>query len=69
MGENDIISEYNYDEFVPHKFERWMNFDASPPVGVPAPDFPLWHLDGRETSLSEVWSRHLYTVVEFGSFT
>jgi hypothetical protein len=46
-----------------------MNFDASPPLGQRAPDFPLWDLDGDETRLSTVWPRHVYTVVEFGSFT
>jgi hypothetical protein len=69
MVETDIISQYNYDAFVPHKFEPWMNFDASPRLGAPAPDFPLWRLDGSQTSLKEVWSLHNYTVVEFGSFT
>jgi hypothetical protein len=69
MTETEIIYQYNYDEFVPHKFERWMNFDASPRLGAPAPDFPLWQLDGSQTRLSEVWLKNLYTVVEFGSFT
>jgi hypothetical protein len=44
-------------------------FDTSPPLGQKAPDFPLWELDGSETRLSAVWSRHTYTIVEFGSFT
>ncbi len=66
---NDLLALYNYDSFVPEKFERWMNFDASPPLGRPAPDFPLWQLGGTQTSLSSVWSRHMYTVLEFGSFT
>ncbi len=66
---NDLLALYNYDSFVPEKFERWMNFDASPTLGRPASDFPLWQLDGTQTSLSSVWSRHAYTVVEFGSFT
>jgi hypothetical protein len=69
MDDSDLISRYNYDEFVPSKFQPWMRFDASPPLGQPAPDFPLWTLDGSETRLSEVWSRYAYTVVEFGSFT
>ena len=46
-----------------------MNFDASPELGSRAPDFPLQHLDGSETSLAEQWGAHSYTVVEFGSFT
>ncbi len=69
MTDADLMAQYNYDAFVPDKFERWLNFDASPPLGQPAPDFPLWDLDGRETRLSTVWSRFAYTVVEFGSFT
>ena len=69
MDDSDLVSRYNYDEFVPSKFQPWMRFDASPPLGQPAPDFPLWTLEGSETRLSEVWSRYAYTVVEFGSFT
>ena len=69
MTDPMLLSLYNYDEFVPVKFERWLNFGNSPPLGQKAPDFPLWHLDGRETHLSEIWSQHDYTVVEFGSFT
>jgi hypothetical protein len=69
MKNNDSIARYNYDEFIPAKFEPWMNFEKSPPLGQKAPDFPLWTLDGEETSLSNVWSQQVYTVVEFGSFT
>lgn len=69
MTDADLVVQYNYDAFVPNKFERWLNFEASPPLGQPAPDFPLWDLAGRETRLSAVWSRFAYTVVEFGSFT
>ncbi len=69
MTDPDLLSLYNYAEFIPGKFERWLNFQASPPLGELAPDFPLWHLDGRETRLSEIWSQHAFTVVEFGSFT
>lgn len=69
MTEPDLIARYNYDEFIPAKFEPWMNFAASPALGQPAPDFPLWHLDGSETRLSAIWSQHTYTLVEFGSFT
>jgi hypothetical protein len=69
MTEPDLIARYNYDAFVPEKFEPWLKFSASPPLGQVAPDFPLWGLDGGETRLSEIWSSHTYTVVEFGSFT
>ncbi len=69
MSDPDMVTRYNYDEFIPEKFQPWLNFEASPPLGEPAPDFPLWDLDGRETSLSAVWSRYTYSIVEFGSFT
>ena len=67
--QNDLVKKYNYDSFVSEKFEPWMNFDTSPVLGQPAPDFPLWDLSERETKLSIIWSSHLYTIVEFGSFT
>jgi hypothetical protein len=63
------VSDYNYDEFVPAKFGPLMRFDQSPTLGKRGPDFPLWHLDGSETSLSVILRESLYTVVEFGSFT
>lgn len=70
MTDENLVQRYNYDAFVPEKFGPWMNFGASPPLGQPAPDFPLWRLeDGERVLLSEVWSEHQYTVVEFGSFT
>lgn len=69
MSDLDLISRYNYDEFIPAKFEPWMNFDSSPALGIPAPDFPLWDLEQKETSLRQIISQNLYTVVEFGSFT
>lgn len=69
MDQEELLARYNYDAFVPAKFEPWMNFVASPPLGKGAPDFPLWQLDGAETRLSALWSRHTYTIVEFGSFT
>lgn len=69
MSDADILTRYNYDAFVPEKFEPWMRFDESPPLGQPVPDFPLTRLDGTTTHLSEIWSAHLYTIVEFGSFT
>jgi len=69
MADPDLIRRYNYDQFVAEKVFGWLNFEASPPLGQTAPDFPLWHLDGQETSLSKIWSANAYTVVEFGSFT
>jgi hypothetical protein len=70
MTDTDLLQRYNYDAFVPEKFEPWLNFDASPPLSQLAPDFPLWRLEDRQqTSLKEIWSAHSYTVVEFGSFT
>ena len=69
VGDQSMIERYNYNEFVPQKFEPWMRFEESPPLGRPAPDFPLWDLEGRETRFSAVWSVHTYTTVEFGSFT
>jgi hypothetical protein len=69
MDDADLLMRYNYDEFVREKFEPWLRFHDGPPLGTRAPDFPLWTLDGSETRLSEIWSRHLYTVVEFDSFT
>jgi hypothetical protein len=66
----DLLIRYNYDEFVREKFEPWMNFDDSPPVGQPAPSFPLWRMeDESETSLEAIWTANRFTVVEFGSFT
>ena len=69
MTDADLLAAYNYDEFVPHKFGPWMRFDESPQLGTTAPDFPLWDLDEKETSLSAIWSDNIFTIVEFGSFT
>lgn len=69
MNAQDIVSRYNYDKFVPEKVAPWINFDNSPALGHIAPDFPLWHLDATETSLLAICKQHLYTIVEFGSFT
>ncbi|MDL1943628.1 hypothetical protein FBQ99_14940 [Chloroflexi bacterium CFX2] len=66
---DDLLTRYNYDSFMPEKFEPWMNFAASPKTGAAGLDFPLWGLDQSPTRLSEVWSQHDYTIVEFGSFT
>jgi hypothetical protein len=62
-------ADYNYTRFVISEISHLLRFDQSPPVGAPAPDFPLWHLDGAPTSLKEIWSSNMYTVVEFGSFS
>lgn len=69
MTDADLAARYNYSEFIPAKFRPWLNFEASPKLGEPAPDFVLWNLDGSETRLSAIWSRYAYTIVEFGSFT
>lgn len=69
MSDSDLVVRYNYDAFVPEKFQPWLNFDAAPPLGQAAPDFPLWRLDGAATSLSALWSSAALTIVEFGSFT
>jgi hypothetical protein len=66
---DDLLTRYNYDMFVPEKFEPWLNFENSPKTGSTAPDFPVWDLDQTATHLSAVWSQHDFTVVEFGSFT
>ncbi len=63
------IDLYNYDEFVPEKFERWMRFDKSPELGTKIKHFDLCDLDENLTSLDIILSQSLYTVVEFGSFT
>jgi hypothetical protein len=64
-----VYTRIAYDSFVPDNFMPWMRFDASPALGDPAPDFPLWDLEEREVNLSSLWSEHLYTIVEFGSYT
>ena len=69
MSEQDLTTRYNYDEFTPEKVLPWLSFEQSPPIGETAPSFPLWYLDGTATSLNDLWSSHVYTVIEFGSFT
>lgn len=69
MNQSDLVTAYNYDEFMSEKVLPWLSFDNSPSLGEPAPDFPLWQLDGTETNLSDIWRQNRLTVVEFGSFT
>jgi hypothetical protein len=69
MNQSDLVTAYNHDEFTPEKVLPWLSFDNSSSLGEPAPDFPLWQLDGTETSLSNIWRQNRLTVVEFGSFT
>ncbi len=65
----DWITRYNYAAFVLDKVLPLLDFEHSPPLGKPAPSFPLWDLEGQETTLQAIWRRHDFTVVEFGSFT
>lgn len=69
MPDKDLLESYNYDHFVLEKFEPWMRFSESPQLGQLAPDFPLYHIDGGEIKLSQIWSTNLLTIIEFGSFT
>ena len=69
MQSKTFVEDYNYDVFHHTNFMKWMKWDESPVVGSEAPDFPLWHLDKTETSLSQLWSQHKFLIVEFGSFT
>ena len=64
-----LTEDYNHDVFVQEKFEHWMRFDESPPLGQPAPDFPLTTLDGEVIRLKKLWSKAAYTILEFGSLT
>jgi hypothetical protein len=68
-AESALIKRYNYDEFTPEKVLPLLTFEKSPSVGQSAPDFPLWHLDGEQVKLSDIWTSHTYTIVEFGSIT
>lgn len=69
MTDQNLTTAYNYNTFVPEKFERWMNFSASFLLGDKVPDFPLWRLDETQTSLLDELSQNRLTFVEFGSFT
>ncbi len=65
----NLTDAYNYDIFIDDKIEPWLNFEASPPIGTPAPDFPLTTLDGQTVHLSKIWRQAPYTIIEFGSLT
>jgi hypothetical protein len=69
MTDRGLIKAYNYDSFVPEKYERWLNFDSSLPLGKIIPDFTLWDLHKEETTLLTEVNRHPLTFIEFGSFT
>ncbi|RME85582.1 MAG: hypothetical protein D6775_02445 [Caldilineae bacterium] len=69
MSDQDLLRAYNYASFTRENVLPWLNFTAAPPLGETAPDFPLWRLDGTPTCLKSVWSRHAYTIIEFGSVT
>jgi len=69
MTDPQLINDYNYDEFIPEKFERWLNFASSLPLGVKTPDFDLWRMDKSQTSLLQEIQNYKFTFVEFGSFT
>lgn len=64
-----MVDYYNYDEFVPEKFERWLRFDQSPALGSKVENFQLWDLEGNSISFEEILNPFQFTVVEFGSFT
>jgi hypothetical protein len=59
--DDQMISTYNYEEFTAKKVTPWLNFGNSPPLGIPAPDFPLWYLDGSSTTLSSFWANFRLT--------
>lgn len=69
MENQNLLTQYNYDEFIPEKFGPWMRWEEAPRAGTVGPDFRLWMLDGKETSLHSVLKENLFTIVEFGSFT
>ena len=69
MTHKNLTDKYNYNSFVRKNFEPLMNFDNSPSIGQPAPDFPLLYLNGDKTLLSSIWSDFDLTIIEFGSFT
>lgn len=69
-SQEELIKQYNHDEFVMSKVSRWMKWEASPNLGSKATSFPLWDADTQaETALETWWKDNRYLVVEFGSFT
>ncbi len=69
MQDRPLVERYNYSQFIWDEFDVWLNFHASPPLNQRGPDFPLWQLDGQVTYLGQIWPKHPYTIVEFGSIT
>ena len=69
MSQSELVQPYNYAVFSEETVYPLMQFESSPRLGVPAPDYPLWDLDEQETTLGSLWKSHLFTVVVFGSFT
>ena len=69
MTDKDLVRAYNYDSFVPEKFERWLKFESSLPLGKIIPDFALWDLNEEKTTLLTEVNRNPLTFIEFGSFT
>lgn len=69
MSDKTLVESYNYEVFHRRNFEPLMQWDSAPALGTDAPDFPLWHLDKTQTSLSALWQQYKYLIVEFGSFT
>lgn len=67
--ETTLSKKYNYDSFTPQNFQPWLRFDDSPPLGERGPNFSLWTLNKEKVVLSDLWGEHLYTIVEFGSYT
>ena len=64
------VIPYNYPDFLREVDDVISTaYKKSPRLGKKSPDFPLWHLNGGQTSFSEIWRQHAFTIVEFGSFT
>ena len=61
--------EYNYKVFSLQAHEALDNYANSPKPGAKADEYPLWDMEGDETSLKSVLGEHSLTVIEFGSIT